>query len=188
MTPRGKPKIWLERDEYGSLPNLTPEKLEALTGKAKNYVIWLLSKTDHTNDQIRKKLTIKNCPDSVIEAIISEMEAQGYLDDLRYAQRIASQEQQRHSGRRATTMKLRSKGIDSETIENAYALLDEEEDETSEEDHIRKLLESKLANASRLGYDVAQRRLVGFLVRRGHPVSLAYQLVNEGLAEQGISR
>jgi regulatory protein len=73
---------------------------------------------------------------------------------------------------------LYQKGIAPETIATVIA---DEVDVESERDIARSLVDKKLGSMRSLGTDVATRRLVSMLARKGYSPSMAYSVVRDAL-------
>jgi regulatory protein len=124
----------------------------------------------------------KEVPDEVAEGVLSRFTDVGLIDDEVFAQAWV---QSRHAGRglakRALEGELRRRGVDEDTVRDAVATVDSEQEEVT----ARRLIERK-AVATR-GLDPAKRtrRLVGVLARKGYSPGLAYRVVREVLEEDG---
>jgi regulatory protein len=110
---------------------------------------------------------------------LDALEEVGLVDDERFAQAVVEHEtSSRLSGRRAVMSKLMASGVDRATAEEA--LQDAGEDPARAE-------ELAMRRAPRLAFlppEVAQRRLVDFLVRRGHSPSVAVRAAAEALGRE----
>ncbi len=83
---------------------------------------------------------------------------------------------------RALAQELRRRGVDDETAASALATLDAED----EADAARALVERKLRSTTGVAADVRVRRLVGMLARKGYGAGLAFRVVREALAQEGV--
>jgi regulatory protein len=93
----------------------------------------------------------------------------GLLDDERYAQEFAEQALGRRlSGRRAVASSLAAKGVSRPLIERALQDVEGDEDARAAE-----LARSRASRLRGLAPEVAYRRLVSFLARRGYEGSVA---------------
>jgi regulatory protein len=100
---------------------------------------------------------------------LDRLEAVGLLDDGRFAQEFAEHELDRRlSGRRAVAEGLASKGIDRATIARVLAEIPGDEEERA-----ARLAATRATSLRGLSREVAFRRLMSFLVRRGHDPELA---------------
>jgi regulatory protein len=104
----------------------------------------LLAIRDHSCEELRRKLVERNFSAGEIEEVLRSLEAGGFLDDARYADRLArSLAESRLFGARQIRQKLFRKGIPTQLIEQA---LQTAEEALSSEDRLQRLLKSKLKN------------------------------------------
>ena len=104
----------------------------------------------------------------VAEELVRLQEA-GLLDDERFAQEFAEQALGRRlSGRRAVASSLAAKGVSRPLIERALQDVEGDEDARAAE-----LARSRAGRLRGLAPEVAYRRLVSFLARRGYEGSVA---------------
>jgi regulatory protein len=117
-----------------------------------------LSQRALSERELRQRLAKRQATPETIEAVIERLGQLKYLNDSQIAER-AVQSQQKH-GSRAIAQKLRMRGIDSATIEEAL-------EERSEEEEI-ELAKALLArNARKFTGERAKAKAYGFLARRG---------------------
>jgi regulatory protein len=90
---------------------------------------------------------------------------------------VAQRQSGRGLARRALQQELRRKGIDDEVAQEALDGIDDD----SEVEAARMLVRAKLRSVRSLEPDVALRRLVGMLARKGHSSSVAFRVVKEEL-------
>lgn len=107
----------------------------------------------------------------------------GLVDDEAFARAWVSS---RHTGRglsrRALSCELRQRGVDEQTLNEAVEAVAPEQ----ERDTARALVHRKLAASHGLAPEVRVRRLVGMLARKGYGPGLAFQVVREALAHEGL--
>lgn len=91
----------------------------------------------------------------------------------------------RHHGRglarRALARELRTKGVDSELIDEAVGQLDSEQEEAT----ARELVARKLRSTRGMERDRRVRRLAGMLARKGYPQGVALRVVKQALEAEG---
>jgi regulatory protein len=117
-------------------------------------------------------------PDEV-EAAIADLEEVGLVDDERFARELAEAKRRRGMGRRAGLAALRAKGVDREIAEQAMGEVNPED----EADRAYELAIGRLERLQSLPPDVAYRRAVAFLVRRGFEPIIASTAVRRAGAE-----
>ena len=117
---------------------------EILLKRAKKRCLHLLEKRPYTEKRLTDKLREGGYPESVILPAVDYVKDFGYVDDFAYACQYLLCHRESESRRRLTE-KLRQRGIDSQTLEKAWASCcdSEEEQKQREREQIRKLLRKK---------------------------------------------
>jgi regulatory protein len=117
--------------------------------------------------------------DEVAEEVLDRYDDVGMIDDEAFARAwVTSRHHGRGLARRALAGELRRKGVDAEAVGEAL----EELDSQTEEETARALVARRLRIERASAPDVAFRRLVGMLARKGYPAALAIRVVKEALA------
>jgi regulatory protein len=105
----------------------------------------------------------------VVAEELARLEEVGLLDDDRFAQEFAEHELGRRlSGRRAVASSLAAKGVSRPLIDRALQDVESDEDARAAE-----LARSRATRLRGLAPEVAYRRLVSFLARRGYEGAVA---------------
>lgn len=117
-------------------------------------------------------------PDEVAAAV-ADLEEVGLVDDERFARELAESKRRRGMGRRAGLAALRAKGVDREIAEQAVGEVNPED----EADRAYELARARLERLRSVPPDVAYRRTVGFLVRRGFEPVIAGTAVRRAESE-----
>jgi regulatory protein len=117
-------------------------------------------------------------PDEVAAAV-ADLEEVGLVDDERFARELAESKRRRGMGRRAGLAALRAKGVDREIAELAVGEVNPED----EADRAYEMARARLERLRSVPPDVAYRRTVGFLVRRGFERVIASTAVRRAEAE-----
>ncbi len=140
--------------------------LDQLTGRAR-------SRSD-----LAKKLAERNVPDEVATALLDRFEEVGLIDDAAFARDWVAQRQEgRGLARRALAQELRRKGIDDEIAREALETVEADD----EVEAARLLVRRKLRSLRGVDQQVAIRRLVGMLARKGYASGVAFRVVREEL-------
>jgi regulatory protein len=131
-----------------------------------------LSRRERTVAEMRKHLEVKGVEKSEIEAVVEELSEQGYLDDAGYALRFA-EDRARLDGWGADRIerKLMQHGVEREHITAALAGFDH----GSQLDAAIALLRRRHREPP--ADDRERERALGFLVRKGYDLELAYDAV-----------
>jgi regulatory protein len=127
---------------------------------------------DRTVVEVRRHLEAKRVEPDAIDAAVVELGEQGYLDDARFAQRFV--EDRRHLddwGSERIQRRLLAAGVGSELVEAALATRDAHDE-----------LEAAVAVLARRfpvvpETDRDRERALGFLVRKGYELELAYDAI-----------
>ena len=148
--------------------NETSEAYEKALGRAYRY----LGHRDRSEEELRKHLLLKEVDAEVVEAVLEALREQGYVDDARFAERFADDKRRLEGwGPDRIARKLGDAGIAREHIEAVLA-------ERGAEDDLQAavaLLERKLREPPQ--DQRAKERALGFLVRKGYDLDLAYDAI-----------
>lgn len=112
--------------------SLSEEKIKALISEdllesTIQKALHFLSFRPRSTSEIRKNLTTRDVPDSVIEETIDRLQKNSILDDQKFAQDwIENRSVFRPRSRSALRMELRMKGISDEIIQTALEDIDDE--------------------------------------------------------------
>jgi regulatory protein len=131
-----------------------------------------LGRRDRTVAEMRRHLEAKRVEPDTIEAAIAELGEQGYLDDARFAQRfVADRRTLDDWGSERIERKLQAAGVARELIAAALAG-GEEHDELQV---AVEVLARKFPVVPETDRD--RERALGFLVRKGYELDLAYDAI-----------
>ncbi len=124
-----------------------------------------LGRRDHSVDEMRKALRRAGFETEDIEAALSRLASEGYLDDAKFAKGFArSRMTHRGQGRQRIRQALFQRGIDKEVAEGG---LSEALSEVSEEEILDRLAKSYWNRKQRLEPRRRLASLRAFLFRRG---------------------
>lgn len=163
---------------------LPPEDVEALGPEAdheavaRKILLDALTGAARSRKELADKLAKKDVPPAVAQQLLDRFEEVGLIDDAAFARMwIASRGPGKGLATRALAQELRRKGIDDEVAREAL----DEIDPDDEREVARRLVQRKLRSMRGLAPEVATRRLVGMLARKGHGPGVAYAVVKEEL-------
>jgi len=132
--------------------------------RAKNIALHQLSVSGRSEAEVRDRLAQRELPDEVIEAEVSRLVEVGLIDDEALAiTLVESLRRRKKLGDSAIISTLRQRKIPAAIIEQVLA--DSEGDEGVA---VFELAEDRARSMRHLDEDVAFRRLVGYLQRRGY--------------------
>lgn len=142
--------------------------------RGKERALYLLGYRDHCRKELVDKLS-KNLDRELAEEIADKMEELGFLDDRKYAEKLA-----RHlilvkkRGERRTLQEMVLKGIDRETAIEAISLVE------PDENMLQELIERKYLRY--LGDEKGRNKVIAALMRLGHDYGDVVRAVDEAAA------
>ena len=132
-----------------------------------------------SRNELKQKLTKQEHDPATIEGVLADLERLGYVDDAKFAAaKVESAAKVRHHGRRRAAIELLKKGV---TGESARIALDKTYDTHDSLSVARELARKKFKSLSSLPPEVARRRLVGMLQRRGFEYDVVRPVIDEVL-------
>ncbi len=131
-----------------------------------------LGRRDRTVREVRQHLELKRVEPGTIEEALEELAGAGYLDDARYAVRFAEDRRTLDAwGTERIERKLQSVGVGPEQISAAL----EQYDAASEHEAALAALQRRYPEP--LVEPRQRERALGFLVRKGYGLELAYAAI-----------
>ena len=144
--------------------------------------IRLLESRLQSTAEMRRKLMRKEFGQTIVDAVIDDLTRLGYLDDERFARTKAlSAAEHKLHGKRRAKMGLLKAGVKSDVADKA---LGDIYDSTDTLAAARALAEKQAARLKKLDPQVARRRLIGMLQRRGFDYDDIKPVVEEILGER----
>jgi len=137
----------------------------------KTRAIRLLARREYSRHELQQRLASGGAARDDIAAVLSELEAAGYLSNQRYARALASQRAGRYS-RRSIAGTLKAKGIEGDDI--AAALAESSPDDTVA---MQALWQRRFGAAPATEREKA--RQVRFLQARGFALSAIFKMLRE---------
>ena len=142
-------------------------------GKALTSALRSLTRRDHSEAELCRKLRDKGFAEADIEAAIARLKRMGYLDDRRFAERWA--ESAIRNGRGygpRLRLELRRRGVADSLIEEVLKRL---EVDYSELETLISIVERKFARFDPASADDREkRRIIGYLQRRGFSLTTIF--------------
>ncbi|MBQ7295696.1 MAG: regulatory protein RecX [Clostridia bacterium] len=131
--------------------------------RAYNYAVSLLARRDHSERELKDKLSLKGYKEGAEEAV-EKLKKGGYVDDSRFARLYVRELQTlKKYGKRRIEQELFRKGVDRDIIRE---VLDETE---FDEDELVRLIERKYARY--LGDEKGVKKTINALLRLGYSYS-----------------
>ncbi|WP_102508957.1 regulatory protein RecX [Sanguibacter massiliensis] len=155
-----------------------PATVLEIEDAAREYLLRSLTAAARSRQQLASGLAKRDVPEDVAERLLDRFEEVGLVDDAALAQAIVrSRSQETGAARRRIASELRRKGFTDDVAHDALAQVDDEDERRSAYD-LARVRARRLVSLDR---DVALRRLVGFLGRKGYPPSLCLDAARAGL-------
>lgn len=141
--------------------SLTPEEWDE---KARGLILARLTRGPRTKHQLAQMLAQREVPEEVALPLLNRFEDVGLIDDAAYARAFtADRRQSRGLAKSALKRELNQAGVAVELIDEALEPIDSE----SELELATDLVRRRWSSVARLDRVARQRRLAGFLGRRG---------------------
>jgi regulatory protein len=150
--------------------------VDNLEERARNIILRLLEKGPRSSAQLLEVLVASEIPIEIAKPLIQRFTEVELINDQVYAQDIADASRRTKGlARSMVKRKLESKGLDKDLINQVAS-------EISDEDELEVATELAIKRYGQLGHldsDVRNRRLVGFLQRRGFGSSVVFAAIRE---------
>ena len=154
--------------------------------KARGRALRLLKFRPRSESELRSRLGRCGFADSTTEAVLAELKQKGLVNDALFARLFVTQKAlSKPVGRRLLLTQLRAKGIKPELAAEAVAVTTEGRDEF---EMARQLALGRVSRMRGLERAAIERRLFGFLSRRGFASDVVHRVVKEMTAEGGHPR
>jgi regulatory protein len=188
--------IDVDRGRFASLPEWTLEPLRLTVGSSLSPAMLArlhaladieaasraaeraLARRPYARRDLQRRLLRKQHPPEAVEAALERLAHQGILDDRRFAEHFVAVQGARGRGPVRLLRDLGAQGVDRETAERAVRA-GTMADGLDGVDAIRRLASRRTAQLSGLPFEVARRRLLAYLARRGYRGALVRELVEE---------
>ena len=137
-----------------------------------------LAERDRSTLELQQTLEKRQVPAEVIAVVLAQLQQQGLLDDVRFACAWVDQRQRgKGLARSALARELKVKGISESTIAFALDSIDTDDERARAHELVRK----RMRSVARLDPSVQKRRLTSFLMRKGYPAHVSYEVVAQEL-------
>ncbi len=150
---------------------------EALTySDAMNVALYALAPRARSRAELHTHLIKRNAQAEVADAVLDQLELEGLLNDLEFAQLWSeSRQRQKKMSKRLIIQELRVKGVAQDIIDEAM----EEIDDESEYKLAYALAERKYRSCSHLEPEKIYSRISGALSRKGFSGGLTSRIIRE---------
>lgn len=150
--------------------------LEKLEQRAKNVLLFQLSRSMKTRYQLAQILKKREIPDDIAESVLDRFTEAQLIDDAAFARAfVNSRVAVSGKSRSVIARELKQKGVSAQDSEQALSVIDAElEDQTA-----YSVAKKRYQQLSKLEPEVRRRRLMGFLLRRGFSAGLAGRILRD---------
>ena len=151
--------------------------VDTLQDRAREILLRLLERGSKTSAQLREALIKAEIPGEIADAVIARFGEVQLVDDEAYAKRIVAASS-KVASRVAVRKKLIDKGFEHTLAAKVVA-------EISDDQELKSAIElaiKRLSQLQSLEPEVRQRRLVGFLQRRGFSSATVFSAIREAEA------
>lgn len=139
-----------------------------------------LAISDMSAHEVRLWLREKELDEAQAEEMLAKVEHLGYVDDYRLAQQLLLRLTNRKGqGRSAIAMELRKRKLSPNAVDEALQTIDQ----GAELDRAIDQAMGRAPGLQRLDRATAERRLQGFLARRGYPGDITREAVRAAFME-----
>lgn len=153
--------------------------VDNLEERARNIVLKLLERGPKSSAELATALEKHEIPAEIIKHVISRFSEVELINDQAYAQQVVDASRRTKGlARSMVKRKLADKGLDQEVINQVAA-------DISDEDELAvatELATKRFGQLGKLDPDVRNRRLVGFLQRRGFGSGVVFAAIREAEA------
>lgn len=160
-------------DDEAKVParSLSPERLEQ---RARNVVLYQLNRIIKSRKQLADILERREIPTEIAETVLERFTEAGLIDDRRFAETlVATRRSARGLSRSALARELSTKGVSLEIIDDVLSELTAEEDLAT----ATKLAVKRIRGLMSHPRETRNRRLLGFLQRKGYSASIAFAAI-----------
>jgi len=157
--------------------SLSPEKLEQ---RARNVLLFQLSKGAKSKAQLAQILEKREIPEDIASVLLDRFEEAGLINDKAFAETVVSSRRNfRGLSKTAIKRELNQKGVAQHLIDSATDVISEEDELAS----ARKLAGTRIKSMKHLEQEVRTRRLFGFLQRKGYSGRIIFEAIRFAEAE-----
>ncbi len=153
-------------------------------GIARAIALRRLAAAPQTRAQLDDAMRRRNVPDEIRDRVLTRFAEVGLIDDAMFSEAWV---ESRHAGRglakRALAFELRRRGVEPAVVDEAVDSLPAEREEAT----ARALVAARLAGTRGLDPGARTRRLAGMLARKGYSAGLAFRVVRDALAAEGVT-
>lgn len=176
-------KLLADAEDSATKPKYSLQSVDDLEEEIRQALLKLIERGGKSSGQLRKQLVDKQHPVELIDSLIMRFTEVGLIDDFALAKDLATMLFER-KGKSKTliAMELREKGLAQDAIQEALTQIQSED----ELELAKEIASSKMAKTSGPDQAAIERKVAGFLARKGYPSSVVWAAVR--YASEQLSR
>ncbi len=152
------------------------KNLDALPD-ARAAALRLLKFRPRSESELKERLAQKGFTETVVQTVVEDLRRKGFVGDAQFARYFAAQQaSSKPLGRRLLMSRLKAKGVQPELAKAAVETAMEGQDELT---LAREAASRRAAALQGLPRQAAERRLFGYLSRRGFSGDVVWKVVRE---------
>ena len=164
-------------------PEPSTESAGLTYSDAMNVALYALAPRARSRAELHTHLIKRNFDESIAEAVLDQLELEGLLNDLEFAQLWSeSRQRQKKMSKRIIAQELRTKGVSQDIIDEVIAEIDDE----SEYALAYQLAERKYRSCSHLEPEKIYSRISGALSRKGFSGGLTSRIIRELMGSDSL--
>jgi len=170
-------------EEAAEKPKYVLRAVDAIEEDVRAALLRMLERGGKSSGQLHKQLVEKEFPLEVIDLIMARFTEVGLIDDFALAKDHARVLFERKSKAKAMiAMDLREKGFPKDAITEALASIEVDD----ELELAKELALSKMSRMTGQDKATAERKVAGYLARKGYPSSVVWSAVRYASEQQSL--
>jgi regulatory protein len=176
-------KLLASAEEAATKPKYVLQSVDALEEEIRSALLKMIERGGKSSGQLRKQLVEKEYPAELIDSLLTRFTEVGLVDDFALAKEHARVLFER-KGKSKTLigMELREKGFPQDAIKDALTEIESDD----ELELAKEIALAKMAKTSATDKSSLERKVAGFLARKGYPSSVVWSAVR--YASEQLSR
>lgn len=167
-----------EPGRHGAGPGESVDaQLDAEVAEAVAFVRSSTAQAPQSEGRLRAKLGARGWSEDVVEAALTEARRVRLVDDLAMARALAEERSAKGHAPARIRHDLRGRGFDAATIDAAVARAEAQDQDAA----AFAVAQDRAASLTGVAAEVAYRRVVAYVARRGYPESLARKVARDAV-------
>lgn len=167
-------KILQDAEESAKAPKYSLRSVDTIEEEVRASLLRLLERGAKSSGALRKSLLEKEHPAEIVEQLLLRFSEVGLIDDYSLAKDLAQTLSTRKGKSKSMiAIELREKGLPQDAIAQALTEIDVE----SELETAKSLAVNKMQRMVGLDAQIRERRVAGFLSRKGYTSSVVWAAV-----------